>query len=111
MTKSDTVGIDKYINSLQTLLCIDRMTRRMPFVIVLIELIIPIDNVHVAVGSFKYLTNLSGMKLAVAHVSSKARHLIRLCLLSYTNIIAVVNCECRRDHRHVALSPPFFISH
>jgi len=72
-TKSDIVGTDKHVNFLQKLLCIDRMmTRRMPFVIVLIKLIVPIDNVHVAVGSFKYLANLSEMKLV--HVSSKARH-------------------------------------
>jgi len=49
---------------------------------VVVSFIAPIVDVCVVVGIPKYFTMVSVMKFAVAHVSNKARHFMRLFLRS-----------------------------
>lgn len=66
------------------------VTEMIPFETVFIELIAPTGNVHEITGSRKDFASFLVIKLAVAHVSNNARHLIKLKSLSCTYIVAVV---------------------
>ena len=57
---------------------------------VVVEFIVPIGNVHDVIGSFINFESFSEIKLAVEHVSSNARHLVKLRSRSCTNNVAVV---------------------